>query len=52
MVTQVVISLFGLAVTFGVLTMVLRNPDGTNSLITATADTITGVTKALEGRAA
>lgn len=50
MVTQTVVSLFALAVTFGVLTMVLRNPDGTNSLISATANTISGVTLALEGR--
>lgn len=49
-VTKVLTSLFGLAVITGAMIMILRNPSGTNALISASADTIAGVTTASEGR--
>lgn len=47
---HIVSALFTLAVTFGVAIMFLKHPDKVNSLFAASADTISGVTKALEGR--
>ena len=43
-------TIFGLLVAFGVLAMVLGNVTGTNQLMIATGQSITGLTKALEGR--
>lgn len=48
--TKIVTTLLGFAVFFGILTMVLKNPSGSNALLSAGADSIDGVTKALEGR--
>lgn len=42
------IAFFGLLVFVGALTMILRNPSGSNALLSAGAGTITGVTTALE----
>lgn len=43
-------TLFGLAVVFGVLAMMLNDPTKTNAAFKAGSDTIRGVTLALEGR--
>lgn len=47
---HVITALFGLAVMFGALAMIVNNPAGSNSLVAAGADSISSITKSLEGR--
>lgn len=47
---HILITLLGLAVGIGVLTMVLRDPTGANQVIMSGADAISGGTRSLEGR--
>jgi len=44
------ITIFTAIVGFSALYMILSNPAGANAVLGATVDTITGTTRALEGR--
>lgn len=47
---HVLIVLFVAAVAIGIFAQAVKNPNGTNQLFAATADTINGVTHGLEGK--
>jgi len=45
-----VVGLLSLAVLAGIITMVVKDPQGANTIILSGADAVTGATRALEGR--
>lgn len=48
--TKIVVSLFTLAIFVGVVGMIIRNPNASNTLLGASASSFTGVVNALEGK--